>query len=92
MTGVIVECRSREVRKICQSCHKRKARFQYRGHVKADRNHTLCFKCFRAERNRMRARLLAAIAAAPLTNRHTCMTMKDRPAREAKRPVAWLRR
>ena len=34
---------SKQVRQICQSCRDRKARFQYRGIVKADRDHVLCF-------------------------------------------------
>jgi hypothetical protein len=43
---------SKVLRKHCQSCHARKARFQYRGRVRADRDHTLCFECFRSERER----------------------------------------
>ena len=50
-------------RRQCQSCRARKARFRYRGIVKADRDHTLCFECFRAERDRYRAKLLANIAS-----------------------------
>ena len=46
---------SKQVRQICQSCHDRKARFQYRGIVKADRDHVLCFECYRSEVNRQRA-------------------------------------
>ena len=45
---------------LCEACRERKARFQYRGVVKADRAHTLCFACFRSERDRVRARGLAA--------------------------------
>ena len=47
---------------LCEACRERKARFQYRGVVKADRAHTLCFACFRSERDRVRARGLAASA------------------------------
>lgn len=46
---------SKTLRKHCQSCHARKARFRYRGHVRADSDHTLCFECFRSERDRRRA-------------------------------------
>ena len=53
---------SRERRKLCQSCRDRKARFRYRGVVKADRDHTLCFECFRSERERRRARALADVS------------------------------
>jgi hypothetical protein len=44
---------------LCQRCRDRKARFRYRGVVCADRDHTLCFQCFRRERDRFRARRLA---------------------------------
>ena len=50
---------SRRSRKCCESCRKRKARFQHRGVVRADRHHTLCFECFRAQRDRRRAQQLA---------------------------------
>ena len=33
---------------LCAACHERPARFQYRGLVKADRTHTLCFRCYRS--------------------------------------------
>jgi hypothetical protein len=49
---------SREIRKLCKRCWERKALFQYRGVVRADRHHTLCFECFRSERERRRASLL----------------------------------
>lgn len=35
-------------RHLCAQCQSRPARFQYRGAVKADRSHTLCFRCYRA--------------------------------------------
>jgi hypothetical protein len=53
-----------EPRHLCERCRERKARFSHRGIVRADRTHTLCFACFRSERDRMRARLLANIPAA----------------------------
>ena len=53
---------SKSNRKQCQSCQSRKARFAYRGRVRADRDHTLCFECFRSERERRRA---AAVARDP---------------------------
>jgi hypothetical protein len=49
----------RSLRALCAACRARKARFQYRGEVRADRHHTLCFECYRAELNRARARRLA---------------------------------
>ena len=53
-------CESKRSRRQGVSCRARKARFRYRAVVKADRDHTLCFECFRAERDRWRARLLAS--------------------------------
>jgi hypothetical protein len=50
---------SKKVLRLCRSCAERKALFRYRGVVKADRDHTLCFECFRAERDRRRAQALA---------------------------------
>lgn len=58
--------RSRTVRHTCQSCRERKARYSYRGIVRADRDHTLCFECFRRERERQRAKgLVERVPAAP---------------------------
>ncbi len=51
--------RRRPLRQLCAACQERKARYQYQGHVRADRTHVLCFQCFRAERERMRAWQLA---------------------------------
>ena len=55
---------SRKVLRLCRSCAMRKARFRYHGIVKADRDHSLCFECFRSERDRRRAQLLAEVASA----------------------------
>lgn len=49
--------------RLCLACGERRAVFSYRGVVKADRHHTLCFACYRAEANRLRARLLSAAPA-----------------------------
>ena len=58
---------SKQSHKSCESCRERKARFKYRGAVRADRDHTLCFECFRSERDRRRARRLADVRpSAPL--------------------------
>jgi hypothetical protein len=53
---------SKAIRRLCQACQDRKARFAYRGRVKADRDHTLCFECYRAERDRRRALALTDVA------------------------------
>lgn len=39
---------ARKSRRICQVCQQRPAKFAYRGHVKRDRQHVLCFACYRA--------------------------------------------
>ena len=49
----------RHERHVCLECHTHRARFQYRKRVRADRNHTLCFRCFRAQIERTRARLFS---------------------------------
>lgn len=55
-----VEARPRRagaaVRKVCAGCERQRALFRYHGIVKWDRYHTLCFRCFRAQVNRARAR------------------------------------
>jgi hypothetical protein len=50
----------RDGRRLCACCAARKARYRYRGHVRADRYHSLCFRCFRAAADRLRSRVLAA--------------------------------
>ena len=58
--------RSRRFRTLCAACRERKARFLYRGEVRADRDHTLCFECYRAEINRARARRFREPATLPV--------------------------
>lgn len=55
---------ARTTRHECRLCRQRHARFEYRGVVKWDRFHELCFRCYRAVVNAQRARRLTA--AAPL--------------------------
>ncbi len=55
---------SKQARRSCESCRRRKARFQYRGAVGADRHNTLCFACFRSARDRRRAQLMAEVPPA----------------------------
>jgi hypothetical protein len=57
---------SRLARRSCESCRERRARFQYRGQVRADRHHTLCFECFRRARERARARTFRLQGTLPL--------------------------
>jgi hypothetical protein len=58
--------RSRRFRTLCAACRERKARFRYRGEVRADRDHTLCFECYRAEINGARARRFRERATPPV--------------------------
>jgi len=60
--------RTKLSRKLCAACQERKARFKYRCVVRADRDHTLCFECYRGEINRARARRLNQVGN-PLTMR-----------------------
>ena len=52
---------SKRTRHVCQSCRDRKARFRYQDSVRADRDHTLCFECYRRGRERQRATHLAGV-------------------------------
>jgi hypothetical protein len=53
-------------RTLCATCRARKAKFRYRGEVRADRDGTLCFECYRGELNRARGRrLIAPIIESP---------------------------
>ena len=58
---------SQSTRHVCRGCSIRRARFRRRGEVRADKDHDLCFRCFRGARERLRARLLREVRqAAPL--------------------------
>lgn len=57
--------RPRAVRHVCRDCEQRRALFRYRGVVKWDRYHTLCFQCYRRHIERLRAARLAAGNPAP---------------------------
>jgi hypothetical protein len=66
--------RIRASRHQCAGCRSRRALFQYRGEVRADRDHNLCLQCFRSEVDRLRANRLQ-IAPQPLR-----MTLPAHPA------------
>lgn len=51
----------RRSRHLCAACRERKAKYQYEGHVRADRDHVLCFQCFRSLREQTRAQRLADV-------------------------------
>ena len=56
---------ARYQRHVCLGCRQHPARFRYRAEVRADRDHTLCFRCYRAEVNRQRAMRMAAASLPP---------------------------
>ena len=56
---------SKRFKTLCARCQERKARFLFRGEVRADPDHTLYFECFRGETNRARARRLASSVGQP---------------------------
>jgi hypothetical protein len=82
---------SKELRRRCRSCAERKARFRYRGVVKADRDHSLCFECFRSERDRRRARALAEIQTTRQLSLHfSPTTLTQRATEHRRRMLAYL--
>ena len=60
--------RRKRLKTLCKGCEERKALFRYRGCVRADRDHTLCFECYRGEINRSRARRFAQRGAVALAS------------------------
>jgi hypothetical protein len=72
----------REDRHVCLACRAHRARFQYRGEVRADRRHTLCFRCFRAEVQRERARRLAEVSTPPPLKMDLARPVKRGQARD----------
>ncbi len=57
---------ARTTRHACRVCGHRHARFQYRGVVKWDRFHELCFRCYRSIVDAERARRLTGAGHARL--------------------------
>lgn len=49
------------IRRLCLGCGERRPRFRYRQAVRADADHTLCFQCFRALEQRLRALRMKAL-------------------------------
>jgi hypothetical protein len=68
--------RTAAVKHVCRECESRRALFRYRGIVKWDRYHTLCFQCYRRHLDRQRAAAAVAGKPAPLpreTPNHTAV-------------------
>jgi hypothetical protein len=72
----------RHERHVCRQCQCRPARFRYRRQVRADRDHTLCFRCYRAEVNRARARRLSEITMPKPLKMELAYPVKHMPARD----------
>ena len=72
----------RHERHVCRQCRNHPARFQYRGQIRADRDHTLCFRCYRAEVNRLRARRLNDVTSPPPLKMDLAWPVKHAPARD----------
>lgn len=85
---------SKRTRHACQSCRNRKARFSYRGSVRADRDHTLCFECYRSERERQRARLLVEASSHTAVRSAAVMpvSLSDRQVAHRRAMLAHLER
>ena len=95
---------SRKSRQMCQRCRDRKARFRYRGEVRADHDHppslpelrrasTLCFECYRSERNRQRAHRLSPIEPSMLRSPFGARPpLSDHEVEHRRRMVAHLGR
>jgi hypothetical protein len=82
---------SKLARQACQRCQERKARFQFRGKVRADRDHVLCFECFRSERDRRRARMLDAVQVEPLpVFLHSSAALSERQMAHRRRMLTHL--
>ena len=82
---------SRKSRQMCQRCRDRKARFQYRGQVRADRDHSLCFECYRSERDRLRAGKLSSTRAPILSSPFGVRpSLSDRELAHRRRMLAHL--
>lgn len=53
----------KDQRKLCLECGTHRALFRYRGKVKRDKDHTLCFRCFHSFSDAWRARRLTGLGA-----------------------------
>lgn len=73
--------KSKQTRRGCELCRRRKARFQYKG---ADRRHTLCSACCQSAGDRRRAQLMEEV---PSTRSHRSPFIPERPDR----PIAHRR-
>jgi hypothetical protein len=83
---------NRKARQMCQRCRDRKARFRYRGHIKADSDHTLCFECYRSEHDRQHARRMLSVHAPILRSSSQIARLSDREVAHRRRMLEHLQR
>ena len=50
----------RAVRRVCVGCERQRALLRHHGVVKWDRYHTLCLRCFKAQREGLKCQMLNA--------------------------------
>ena len=82
MSRAAVRRLNRHQRHVCRACRNHPARFRYRGEIRADRDHTLCFRCYRAEVNRARARRLREITTPPPLKMTLAQAVEYAPTRD----------
>ena len=82
---------NRKAKQMCQRCRDRKALYQYRGDVKADHDHTLCFECYRSERERMRAQRLADVSPDSIRSPFPGAAMTERQVQHRLAMLAFAR-
>jgi hypothetical protein len=90
-------CESKLLKKTCVVCKVRRARYCYQGQVRWNRQHGLCFQCFRSARDRMRSEvqsqvlspgLAPVVPMAPSAIRTPIFTGAPASAGETLTPVA----
>ena len=93
----------RKARQVCQRCRDRKARFRYRGHVRADRDHppslpelrrasTLCFECYRSEHDRQHAQRMLSVQAPMRRSPSLIARLSDHEVAHRRRMLEYLQR
>jgi hypothetical protein len=78
--------RSAARQRLCETCRQRKANYRFRGRVRADRQHILCFACFRSMRDRHHAQPRVDLPALRSPFRPAPDASTDRPSSGHARP------
>jgi len=72
------QCEIKLLKKTCVLCHDRRARYRYRGRVRWNPQHNVCFQCRRSYLDRLRA-AAAAAACAATEDGHTTFPVSPDP-------------